>query len=513
MIEYVQRAGNALLHRAEGGFNRIFGNELNPLYHLGPLTFFFFWIVLVSGVYVFIFFDSNVAGAWKSVEYMTHEQWWMAGIMRSLHRYASDAAVITIGLHLLREFCRDRYRGVRWFSWFTGVPTLWLVVLLGISGYWLVWDQMAQYLAMATAELVDWLPLAPGSMASNFLEGQMTDRFFILMVFLHLLGFPVALIFLLMTHVSRIGSVDFNPPRGLAIGTLGSLILLSIVKPAVSHPAADLYQSPITLNLDWFYLNIYPIVDMFGPGVAWTVSTSITLLFLVLPWLPPRKERPPAVVNLDHCDGCQQCARDCPFGAVIMRPRSDGRKFEFQPEVDPGLCTACGLCVGACHSSNPYRQPNATLHTGIDMPHLTIDTLRNQTVEAVRNLTGSRKIVLVGCEHCSPVHHLASSEVAPVTLPCSGMLPPSFVDYLLKKGADGVVLTGCREEDCYFRFGNRLTEQRVHGERPPKLFARTDRGKLRIVPASPLEGGDLAKALESFKQDLASSVGEEKKHG
>ena len=27
----------------------------------------------------------------------------------------------------------DRYRGFRWFSWLTGVPTLWFVITLGIN--------------------------------------------------------------------------------------------------------------------------------------------------------------------------------------------------------------------------------------------------------------------------------------------------------------------------------------------------------------------------------------------
>ena len=88
----------------EAWFNFSFGPSWNPLYNLGTLTFFFFWVVLVSGLYLFIFFDTSIAGAYKSVEYITHDQWYMAGIMRSLHRYASDAAVITIILHMFREF-------------------------------------------------------------------------------------------------------------------------------------------------------------------------------------------------------------------------------------------------------------------------------------------------------------------------------------------------------------------------------------------------------------------------
>ena len=169
--------------RASQGFaGRGFGTALNPLNSLGALTIYFFWIVLVSGIWLFIFFKTSVTGAYESVEYLTHEQWYLGGVMRSLHRYASDAAIITLALHMLKEFVYDRHRGNRWFSWVTGVPLLWLLIPLGITGYWLVWDQLAWYVALTSAELLDWLPIFSESMARNFLSSDvLSDRFFTLM--------------------------------------------------------------------------------------------------------------------------------------------------------------------------------------------------------------------------------------------------------------------------------------------------------------------------------------------
>ena len=503
---------NAILW-LEGRFNSIFGNLLNPFYHLGSLTFFFFWIVLVSGIYLFIFFETSVAGAYRSVEYMTHDQWWMAGIMRSLHRYASDAAVITIFLHLFREFGRDRYRGVRWFSWFTGVPTLWLVVILGITGYWLVWDMLAQYVAIATAELVDWLPVIPSAMAFNFLPGAFSDRFFTLMAFLHLLGLPVALVFLLWTHVSRISQVDFSPPRGLALGTLAALIILSLVKPAISHAPADLSQSPQLLHLDWFYLNIYPVVDRLGPGWAWGIPTAITWLLMLLPWLPPRRDPPAAEVVLANCNGCGGCARDCPFGAASMQPRTDGANKLFQSVVDPSLCTACGICVGACSASNPFRQAGKELEVGIHLPALSLEKLRQMTDEALAGLSGNGKVMVFGCDHgVAPSKTRSSprsSRIGVVQLPCTGMLPPSFLDYVLKKGADGVMVTGCRQGDCYYRLGDLLIKQRIAGQREPRLIQRTDRSRIRFFWASQGERRELERQIDAFHRELSAEIGED----
>ncbi|MBF0285066.1 MAG: hydrogenase iron-sulfur subunit [Magnetococcales bacterium] len=503
VLKAIHRAGHSAYLMMEERFNQGFGNAWNPFYHLGSLTFYFFWIVLVSGLYIFIFFETSVGQAYQSVEYITHQQWWLAGVMRSLHRYASDAAVLSIFLHMGREFFRDRYRGVRWFSWFTGVPTLWLTVILGITGYWLVWDQMAQYIALATAELVDWLPIAPGAMTKNFLgDGQLSDRFFTLMAFLHLLAFPVMMVFALWLHVSRISSVDFLPPKGLAVGSLAALTLLSLLKPALSHGPADLQNSPTVLHLDWFYLNIYPLMDKYGPLWAWVIPIGLTLFFMALPWLPPRKEEPEAKVHLPDCNGCGQCAKDCPFGAVSMRPRTDGAKFTFEPVVDPTLCTACGICTGSCVSSNPYRQADGQLSTGIDMPALPVEALRQQVKSLLHGLAGPRKTLLIGCRHGAEAQQLASPEIAVLILPCSGMVPPSFLDFALRQGADGVMTTACRDGDCYYRMGNTVLMERLARQRKPFLLRRTPDERVVMVHASRHDLNDLRQEVDRFRQRL-----------
>ena len=75
---------------------------------LGAIGFFLFWIVTVSGIYLFIFFDTGVIDAYESVESITHAQWFAGGIMRSFHRYASDLMVVMLVVHALREFAYDR---------------------------------------------------------------------------------------------------------------------------------------------------------------------------------------------------------------------------------------------------------------------------------------------------------------------------------------------------------------------------------------------------------------------
>jgi len=498
LINPVKRVYLAL----ESWFNISFGTEWNPLYHLGTLSFFLFWIILVSGIYLFIPFHGSLDGAHASVEYMTHEQWYVAGIMRSLHRYASDAVIITVLLHLFKEFASGRYRGFRWFSWVTGVPNLWMVVTLGITGYWLVWDEMAQYIAVGSAQLMDALPIFSGAMTRNFVSGGMTDRFFILIEFLHLLGQPMLLVFMLWLHVKRLSNVNINPPRGLAIGTFVALLALSLFEPAVSHAPANLATVPQEIRIDWFYLNVYPLLEIWPASQVWMLTTGVTLLLMMLPWLLPKKDGAKAVVDLDNCNGCGICFDDCPFDAITLQARTDGARYDHEVVVDPALCGACGICAGSCPASNPFRSSRAELKTGIDMPQLPVDEMRRLTRQAIAEMPGDLKVIVFGCEHGLDVMRLQTDETRGIKLICSGMLPPTLVEYALKQGADGVMVIGCRHNDCYYRFGNRWTRMRFAGERKPILRGRAERERIRIHGGAEPDKRAIEQDLDEFRQRL-----------
>ena len=85
VLDRVQRVGRKLFLRVEAGFNAAFGDRLNPLYHLGEITFFLFWIVVASGLYLYAFFKTGVTQAYSSVDELA-AQWWLGGVVRSLHR-------------------------------------------------------------------------------------------------------------------------------------------------------------------------------------------------------------------------------------------------------------------------------------------------------------------------------------------------------------------------------------------------------------------------------------------
>ena len=502
-MHFVRRPLRAGFDAGERLFALAFPANANPLLNLGALGFFFYWIVTVSGIYVYIFFDTGVTQAFASIEYMTNEQWYAAGLMRSLHRYASDALVAVVLLHILREFSRDRYRGVRWFSWVTGIPVLLFIYIAGISGYWLVWDNLAQYVAIVSTEWLDHLPFFGQPIARNFLSPEtLESRFFTLMIFMHI-AVPLIALIGLWVHLQRVSKPRINPPRELAIGTALALLALSAVYPATSQGAADLAKVPGSIGLDWFYLGAYPLLETLPGPVTWSTAVTLLIIMVAIPWLPPMKRQRAAVVDLANCNGCTRCMNDCPYSAITMQIRSDGRPFEGEAVVDPNLCVACGICAGACPTSTPFRRLS-DLIPGIDLPDRSMAAIRAEVEDEGARITGPARIMIFGCINAGVAMSCRSDNVGVVSLNCTGQLPPSFIDYVIsQKFADGVIIAGCSENSCHNRFGTRWTADRLSGARDPNLRARVPRERLVVVWAGRLGVSMLRREISTLAARLA----------
>jgi coenzyme F420-reducing hydrogenase delta subunit len=79
------------------------------------------------------------------------------------------------------------------------------------------------------------------------------------------------------------------------------------------------------------------------------------------------------------------------------------------------------------------------------------------------------KIITFCCNYCSYVaadtagtrkeHYPHNVEL--VRLPCSGKVDVLYILEAFDKGADGVLVTGCRKEQCHFMEGNYKAEAKV----------------------------------------------------
>lgn len=499
MLHRILDRADRIRCRVEQACDAVFTPRYNPFNHLGGIVLFLMAVILVTGIYLFLFYSVNADRAYASVDYLTREQWYLGGIMRSLHRYASDGALLAILLHFLRQLVSRRVTGHRWVAWVSGLGLLGVVFVEGITGYWMVWDQVAQMVALKTTRFLDVLPLFGEPLTRAFLVDEgVTNLFFFIMLFLHL-ALPVGLLLLFWVHTTRVSRPAYWPPGLLAWGLLAVLLGLALIKPAVSAPPADLRHLPTTLGLDWFYLFFYPLMDLVGPGPLWLWLAGAAAALVAVPWALREPARAKARVTLRLCNGCAQCYKDCPYEAIFMRPRSDGRPYPAEPVVLPARCASCGICVGSC---DPM---------GIVLPDRSPRQVRREMAAALAAPSGDLpKILLVTCawgvvpgkELLRDMPHVRSLQ-----LPCIGMIHPLLLERAFKAGAQGVFIAGCRMGDCHYREGNRWLEARLNRTRDPKLRPHVDPGRIRVAWLHKAQGPALRRALREFTDALSERAG------
>ncbi len=261
---------------------------------------------------------------------------------------------------------------------------------------------------------------------------------------------------------------------------------------------------PATVNLDWFYLAGYPLLEIVPGGQLWLYLAGGFALLAALPWLPPEAKAPEAKVSLANCNGCSRCFDDCPFSALTMVPRTDGRPYELEPVVNPDNCTSCGICAGSCPTSTPFRRAKP-IEPGIDLPHRSIGDIRERVMAPLSSSGNVPRVLVFACDQSNA--ELLSNEsegTRVIKLPCVGMLPPSFIDFALsRRFAEGVMLAGCAENDCFHRLGNEWTIQRVARERDPHLRRRVPMERVNTAWLPPGEHRRRMNALGSFRTHLS----------
>ena len=332
--------------------DRVVSSHLNPLYHTGTIAMFSLAVATITGIYLFIFYRVGTEAAHRSIEGIMAHPLGIGSLMRSLHRYSSDAAILAAALHGGKMLLNDRFWGARWIGWITGLILLSLVWITGATGYWLVWDMQAQWLSISTARFLDVLPIFGEPLARTFLPGAQIQNFlFFIVLFIHI-TIPLLLGFVFWLHVMRLARARFFPPRVVLWVTGAALVAASLLRPALSGAPADLSALPGVVPLDLFYF-LYAPLTRFAPWTGWAAVFGSGLVLGALPWA--LRGPAPAVARVENiaCTGCTRCWKDCPFEAIVMVPRAEAgeSRYKLEAVVNPAKCVGCGICVGACDSA------------------------------------------------------------------------------------------------------------------------------------------------------------------
>lgn len=197
-----------------------------------------------------------------------------------------------------------------------------------------------------------------------------------------------------------------------------------------------------------------------------------------------------AYVIPELCDGCRICESVCSLGRIKVK--------NGKAEVDEIACRGCGACSGAC--------PNGALQTR----NYTDDQVMAQIVEATSEKHESPLVIGFLCHWCSyAAADLAGSlrlqypsNLRNIRLLCAGRVNPSFVLEALRRGADGVLVAGCRPGECHYTIGNYCAMQRMNVLSRLLVDIGFDGRRLRVEWIAASEGRKFAGIVKDYVEQL-----------
>lgn len=497
--------GDAMLAAGERAWMRVekilgcgLPEKWNPIAYTGALAGYTFIIAAVTGVLLLLWYDTSVHTAYASIQAM-EAQPWGSGLIRTLHRYSSDACVLFSVVHAIKVLLSRRFTGARWIAWVTGIIILALIWLDGWLGYWLTWDQRAQAVAVGTAHMLDVLPIFPQPVALSFLTNKdINSLIFFAVFFAHVL-LPIPIGAVIWIHLVRLKKPRFLPSRKLALVTLGILTLVSLLVPAALAAPADMAVISGDFDIDWFYLLPLHLTDRLDGAAFWATSVSLFVALCALPVLLGRRRRAPAFVNTPACNGCTQCFQDCPYEAVSMVPAEGKEKLVSL--IDPARCVSCGVCVGSC-------DPGAIKYPELDRPGV-----RDRISAWLADPGGPHAIMFLCADSAArdltidPDTGLCAGlpgwRVVPV--PCAAWVHSSMVEQIARKGGRAMILA-CDAVEPRCRLGADIAQARAENRREPEFKPdRIPAGAFRFLRIGSATEADLRQAGKAFLDSMAST--------
>ena len=493
-------AGDGVMTRLDTLLERALPRDLNPLAHLGAAANAMVLLATLSGVLMLFWYSPSVVLAWHSLADLAPRS--LGGLVRSVHRYSSDLLMLLVLTHALRMLLARKFAGARWLAWASGILLIGLVWFIGWTGYWLVWDERAQLLALDSIRALDVLPIFGEPMLRLFAADRTVPSLLFFVVFFLHMALPLGIAGGLCLHLARLSRSRLLPDWRLSLWLVGAVLAAALLYPATNAPAAAMAVKPARFTMDWWYLWPLTVTARFSGGGIWLATGLAAAGLMTVPWwLARRRPRPQfqAAVNISRCFSCTLCTQDCPFGAITMVPRTDGKPFPSQAQIDPDRCIGCGVCTGACDTQ-------AIGMAWFDAQQLTRELEKFVEAEAARGAAPALAFVCAqgdgGWElfdHAAWARRIPGYTIRPV--PCVGWIEPKVVERVIRKGATAVLIVGCGSSEPFAKEGNQWLPARLSGVREPEFRPnRADPRKVAHVTFDPLRPHLLATAAARLRE-------------
>lgn len=272
---------------------------------LGGTPAYLFVVQVVTGILLAFYYQASPRTAYESVRFITEEASY-GWFLRSVHKWAATLMVAAVILHQMRVYFTGAYRKPRELNWMVGMCLLVCTLVVGFTGYSLVYEQLSYWGATVGANIADSVPLVGGFSKQLLLAGEeYNDRTLSRFFLLHAAVVPGIMVALLAVHVSLIrlqgvtefhdekepqrdaGTFDFFPDHvatELIVGLVLMILLaaLATILPATMGPRADPLTTPEVIKPEWFFYVAFRWLKLFS-GTAAVLSMGF-IVFTMFLW-------------------------------------------------------------------------------------------------------------------------------------------------------------------------------------------------------------------------------------
>ena len=309
--------------------------NINFLWAMGMVLAFTFGILLVSGIFLLMYYQPHVDTAFDSVNFTIMREVEFGWLWRHVHAVAASVVFLIIYIHMLTGIYYGSYKKGREMIWISGMLLFVAFSAEAFSGYMLPWGQMSYWAGMVITNLfslgslefnglVEWI-------RGDYVPGQaFLDRFFML----HVLLIPLAILGLIglhfgalrIPHVNNQDGEEFDFDEEAAKYKAGNkkeskviafandflskdMFVVSIylifffylvfwhfdfAMDAINFDPADGLKTPPHIYPEWYFLWSYEILRPFPKDPGLVAFGFAQVIFFLLPWLDRSPNAVPA---------------------------------------------------------------------------------------------------------------------------------------------------------------------------------------------------------------------------
>ncbi|CUV65088.1 Cytochrome b [Sulfurovum sp. enrichment culture clone C5] len=236
--------------------------NINFLWAMGMILAATFGLLIVSGIFLVMYYQPDTKTAFDSVNYTIMTEVGYGWLWRHIHGVAASVVFLIIYIHMFTGIYYGSYKKGREMIWLTGMLLFVLFSAEAFSGYMLPWGQMSYWAGMVITNLfggftkdflggigniqalVEWI-------RGDYVPGQaFLSRFFMLHVFL----LPLVIMGVIVLHFAALRIPHVNNQDGEEVDFEKSARLY---KEGNKKESEVIPFNPVFLSKDIFVMGIY----------------------------------------------------------------------------------------------------------------------------------------------------------------------------------------------------------------------------------------------------------------